>query len=99
MPAWLKAACRWSPSSATSGKAAIPAWCTLIRNGVSDGMRNTAVIRLAGHLLRRHVNPLVTLELLLAWNTARCRPPLEETEVTGIVDRVAALEMKRRGSR
>ena len=42
--------------------------------------RNDTVARFAGHLLRRYVDPLVVLELLLAWNAMRCKPPLARDE-------------------
>ena len=45
-------------------------------NGVAEGGRNDAVTRLAGYLLRRWVDPVITHELLQAWNQACCRPPL-----------------------
>ena len=44
-----------------------------------------------GHLLWREVDPEVVLELLLAWNRARCRPPLEDAEVAGVVESIARL--------
>ena len=71
-------------------------WCALIHDGAGEGYRNNAIARLVGHLLRRHIEPLVTLELAFAFNDARCRPPLPEDEVVVIVDSIAAREMKRR---
>jgi hypothetical protein len=92
LPAWLLA------SSRAIVKAATPAasWRALVAGGVGEGHRNDAVTRLAGHLLRREVDPLVTFEFLLTWNAARCRPPLDETEVAGIVARIAERELRRR---
>jgi hypothetical protein len=49
-------------------------------------------------LLRRHVDPLVALEFLTAWNAARCHPPLDTAEVARIVDSIAGRELKRRGA-
>jgi Bifunctional DNA primase/polymerase, N-terminal/Primase C terminal 1 (PriCT-1) len=71
-------------------------WCELVRNGVIEGKRNDAAARLAGHLLRRSVDPRVTLELVLAWNIARCQPPLPPSEVIIIVNSIARLELERR---
>lgn len=51
---------------------------------------------LAGHLLWREVDPEVVMELLLAWNRARCRPPLEDAEVAGVVESIARLHRARR---
>ena len=52
-----------------------------MRDGVSEGSRNDNLTRLAGYLLRRHVDALVATEIVLAVNDARCRPPLERDEV------------------
>jgi hypothetical protein len=95
MPAWLLSALR-QPQAA---KAATPAatWRELVKHGVGEGRRNDAITRLAGHLLRRDVDPLVTFEMLLTWNVARCRPPLDEEEVARIVARITEREFKRRG--
>jgi hypothetical protein len=93
-PAWLLelVAASGNSKAATSPEE----WRTLAHDGVAEGERNTSIARLAGHLLRRHVDPLVTLELALAFNDARCRPPLPENEVAVIIDSIAAREMKRR---
>jgi hypothetical protein len=67
-----------------------------IVNGVSEGCRDNTVTRLAGHLMRRRIDPHVTLELLRCWNASRCTPPLQEHDIERIVDSVAGLELKRR---
>jgi len=81
-----------------AGKAAAPieTWQQLVRNGLIDGQRNDMVTRFAGHLLRRRIDLHVVLELLLAFNEARGKPPLEADVITGIVHRVGKLELKRR---
>jgi len=66
-------------------------WRRVAREGVDEGARNATVASLAGHLLWREVDPEVVLELLLAWNRARCRPPLEDAEVAGVVESIARL--------
>ena len=71
-------------------------WRDLIRNGIPDGCRNDRVTRLVGHLLGRHVDPEVALEIALAINDARCRPPLPRNEVIAIVDSIAGLELRKR---
>ena len=50
-------------------------WRALIE-GVGEGARDCSVARLAGHLLRHHVDPFVALGLLQAWNATHCTPPL-----------------------
>jgi hypothetical protein len=75
---------------------AAPKWRDMVRDGIGEGCRNDGIARLVGHLLYRRVDPEMTLELALAFNDARCRPPLRSTEVVAVVDSVAALELKRR---
>ena len=66
-------------------------WRKLVREGVAEGERNSALASLTGHLLWRGVDPGVSMELLLAWNRMRCRPPLPDEEVAGVVESVARL--------
>jgi hypothetical protein len=86
---------------ATNGRRGTPPeeWRTLAHHGVNEGERNNSIARLAGYMLRSHVDPVVAFELLISWNTARCRPPLDESEVATIVDSIARAELKRRGTR
>ena len=60
-------------------------WLHLVRTNVPEGGRNHTIASLAGHLLRRDIDPQITLELLLGWNTTRCRPPLPDVEVVRTV--------------
>jgi Primase C terminal 1 (PriCT-1)/Bifunctional DNA primase/polymerase, N-terminal len=97
MPDWLVAAAR----AQGNGKAvATPPdkWRALVRNGVVEGARNKNIARLAGHFLRRYIDPVVCLEMMVVWNAARCRPPLGEDEVETIVNNIAGREIKRRGA-
>ena len=72
-------------------------WRSLIE-GVDEGARNCSLARLAGHLLRHHVNAFVTLGLLQAWNATNCKPPLPAAEVEQIVNSIAGKELRRRGN-
>jgi hypothetical protein len=75
-----------------------PSLCRdLIRYRVADWGRNDRIARLAGHLLRHRVDPIMTLELMVAFNAARCRPPLADDEVLAIIDSIAGRELRRRG--
>jgi hypothetical protein len=74
-------------------------WRDLVAEGVGEGQRNSSVAKLAGHLLRRYVDPVVVLELLLAWNAGRCRPPLPDTEIITTVNSIAGRELTRRRAR
>jgi hypothetical protein len=68
-----------------------------LAKGVAQGARDCSVARLAGLLLRHHIDAVVTLELLQSWNATRRAPPLPEGDIVRIVDSIAARELKRRG--
>jgi Bifunctional DNA primase/polymerase, N-terminal/Primase C terminal 1 (PriCT-1) len=96
-PDWLVRMAITPATEDGSVKAELPAnWRRLVADGVREGQRNAAVARLAGHLLRKFVDPLVTLDLVRAWNAQRCRPPLDDAEVVRTVDSIAAAELRRR---
>ena len=95
-PDWLLA--RIITPTGNGAPAPATEWRDLVRDGAEEGQRNQSVARLAGYLLRRHLDAVVVLEILMAWNAARCRPPLDVDEVTAIVDSIAARELKRRGA-
>jgi hypothetical protein len=92
-PGWLLAKHKDAAIATTTLSAE---WRTLIE-GVSEGARDCSVARLAGHLLRHHVNAFVTLGLLQAWNAANCMPPLPPADIERIVNSIAAKELRRRG--
>ena len=95
-PTWLLD--KICESTGNTRSATAPAdWCALIHDGADEGCRNSSIARVVGHLLYRRVDPVMTLELALAFNEARCRPPLPADEVATIANSVAAREMKRRG--
>jgi hypothetical protein len=71
-------------------------WRDLVRNGAPEGERNNSIARLTGHLLRNRIDPWVAAELLLAWNTHRCKPPLSESEVMATLCSIASKEILRR---
>ncbi len=56
-------------------------WRALVHSGVEQGRRNDTITSFAGHLLWHEVDPDVIMELMLSWNRARCKPPLEDEEV------------------
>jgi hypothetical protein len=66
-------------------------WRRLVREGVPEGQRNSTIASLTGHLLWHGVDAEVALELLLAWNRMRCRPPLDDAEVAQVVANIARL--------
>jgi hypothetical protein len=70
-------------------------WRALLREGVPAGQRNNTVASIAGHLLWHGVDPEVVLELLLCWNTVRCRPPLPDEEVINTLQSITRLHQRR----
>jgi Bifunctional DNA primase/polymerase, N-terminal len=55
-----------------------------------------AAAKVAGHLLRKWVNPYLVAGLLHAWNHTYVEPPIPDDELRRILDRVARLEDRRR---
>lgn len=86
--AWLQ--CFVRPSAARPGHP-LSHWRKLMREGVAEGSRNDTLASLTGHLLWQGVDPQVALELLLAWNRMRCRPPLPDEEVAQVVESISRL--------
>jgi hypothetical protein len=75
---------------------AITEWRDLVANGADEGTRDCTIARLAGHLLRRRIDPVVVLELLKSWNATHCRPPLPVVDIERVCGSIAARELKRR---
>jgi hypothetical protein len=72
------------------------AWRTFISENVDGSRRSNAIARLSGLLLRRYLDPLVTLDLARMFNTLRCQPPLADEEVVSIVTNITRSEQERR---
>jgi hypothetical protein len=69
---------------------------SLAASTIGIGQRNTSLCRLAGHLFRRRIDPLIASHLLHAFNKTNLSPPLPEGEVTAIVESIAGRELARR---
>jgi hypothetical protein len=91
LPDWIAQALRKQPSALRATD-----WANKISETVSEGCRDSTGTRLAGYLLRRYVDPIVTHELLQSWNATHCIPPMTPEQVTKIVDSIAGRELKRR---
>jgi Bifunctional DNA primase/polymerase, N-terminal len=65
-------------------------WAALVRGPIREGGRRAALARLAGRLLRCGVASPLVLELLLAVNVARCRPPLADGDELRDLGRLVA---------
>ena len=88
LPDWL---CRMASGAGVRSGHSLDHWRKLVSEGVPEGTRNNTMASLAGHLLWHGIDPQVTLELLLCWNRTRCRPPLDDAEVAGVVASIARL--------
>ena len=92
-PEWLLSIIA-APENGTAAPAS--EWRELVCSGIVEGQRNSSAARLAGHLLRRSIDPIVALELLQGWNAMHCRPPLPPDEIITIVDSICGRELARR---
>ncbi len=90
LSAWLFALAR----PGARGGHPLAHWRALARAGVREGERNNTIASFAGHLLWHGVDAEVALELLLAWNRARCKPPLADDEVARVVASIAGLHVR-----
>ena len=86
LPEWLL---EGAPGTSARRGHPLPYWRDLVHAGVEEGSRNATLASLTGHLLWHGVDPDVALELLLAWNRLRCRPPLPDGEVARTVASIA----------
>ena len=93
-PLWLLMAAQRAGQNAVGGVARPEWYRDLFASGVDEGSRNTAVTRMAGHLIRK-LDPLLALDILKLWNRERVRPPLDERELIGIVNSVCGREYRR----
>lgn len=94
LPAWFLDLLRKPQRSSHS----LAHWRQLTQAGVDEGERNATLASLTGHLLWRGVDPEVALELLLAWNRSRCRPPLPDDEVARVVQSITHLHERDQGA-
>ena len=71
-------------------------WREMFKQGVKVGARNMTIASLVGHLLVHRIDPIITAELMLAWNKVHNYPPLTKEEVLSTVDSIAKKELQRR---
>lgn len=72
-------------------------WDNIIQ-GISEGGRNDAATRLAGHLYRKYVDETLIIEIMFMWNE-RNNPPMDAKELTKTIMSVRNKEMQRRQNR
>lgn len=67
----------------------------LFARGVKAGGQNDALVKMAGHLIRKKLDPFLVMDILSLWQAHRFDPPGDPKKLEGIVDRVAGKEMER----
>ena len=94
-PEWLLAKITEQPANE---RTPVPPaqWRELVEAGAAEGTRDNTIARLAGHLLRHHIDPYVALVFLQSWNATHCSPPLPDEDIQRIVNSIAGKELKRR---
>lgn len=95
-PRWLVEAITRPAAPTPAAGGDMPQWLERALGTVAEGTRNATGASVAGHLLRRFVDPRLALALVKAWNAHHCTPPLARAEVHKIVESVAAAELRRR---
>jgi Bifunctional DNA primase/polymerase, N-terminal/Primase C terminal 1 (PriCT-1) len=85
VPAWLQSLA--GPSSTGA-----PRWAEAALGIVEEGGRNETAASIAGHLLRRKVNPRLAFVLLAAWGRSFCDPPLSDRESLAVFRSIAKRE-------
>jgi hypothetical protein len=99
-PQWLVDKIAAIKGSGT-GHSSLPAsaWREIVDNGAGEGTRDCTVTKIAGHLLRRYIDPFVVRSLMQSWNETHCRPPLPDEDVRRIVRSLCEIEERRRARR
>jgi hypothetical protein len=63
---------------------------------VHEGARHRTAVSLIGYLLAKRVEPSIAATLVQCWNLHQCDPPLDEYELDGLIDDIAARELQKR---
>lgn len=69
-------------------------WLDVLK-GISEGGRNIAASKLAGHLLSKNVHPNIVYEMLIMWNE-RNSPELSQKELDRTFDSILKKEIEQR---
>jgi hypothetical protein len=85
-------------SKAEITKKPIGFWAKFYAQGADKGRRNDSIAKFAGYLLRMNVDALLVVEIIMAWNKEKIKPPLNENEILRTLDSIAQLEIQRRGN-
>lgn len=72
-------------------------WKCLSSGNIGEGTRNSTITKIAGHLLRRFVDPHLAYLAVHAINETKCVPPMDASEVDKIIESIGRREISRRG--
>lgn len=96
VPEWIKEALIKPQNASTRPDAIEPEFYRdLFKRGAKAGSQNEALVRMAGHLIRKRLDPFLVLDILNLWQAHRFNPPGDPSKLEGIVDRVAGKEYER----
>jgi hypothetical protein len=68
----------------------------LIETSLNEGQRDVNLTTIAGHLLRRYVDPHLVHLILQSLNQTHCSPSIDRSQVTKIVESISKRELLRR---
>lgn len=89
IPLWLLGEMRKGSIALPSKRGRGHAEGTIASGSVIEGQRNMTITRLAGVLLSRKVPVKFCQDLLVAFNEARCSPPLSPSEVVNVINSIS----------
>ena len=81
---------------ATREQTPVAAWVAVAHEGAAKGARNTTAARLIGYLLHFRIHEDIAWALVLAWNDARCSPPMDEDRLLRTFESIHEIELRRR---
>jgi replicative DNA helicase len=64
----------------------------LLKNGCSEGSRNSSTLKLVGHLFGKNLAAEMVWEMIKDWNTSKNTPPLDMSEIKEIFNSVKKYE-------
>jgi hypothetical protein len=71
-------------------------WRSFFARSFDGSRRASAIAKASGFLLRKHIDPMVALDLVRLFNAARCDPPLADSEIVRCLTAICHREIERR---
>jgi len=70
-------------------------YAELLKNGCSQGSRNSSALKLVGHLFGKNLADKMVWEMIKDWNTSKNTPPLDKSELKEIFNSVKKYESRK----